>query len=312
MTYASSQERPTATRREFVIGALFCIPGAALFSSCSGRQSSAGDGGAAGTDKCTLYPRQTEGPFYIDGDRLRRDITEGKPGTPLTIVLEIVRASDCAPLSGVAVDIWQCDATGVYSGFPGQLGGLDTTGQTFLRGTQVADVGGRVRFETIYPGWYPGRTTHIHFKVRPSSTTEATSQMYLPEETTSAVYKAGAYAARGAKDTSNTADGVNRGVAPLATVTRTSAGYEAKLTWRSRCRVCDRALVVWSGSGLRQPSVSHGRSLHRARRVRRCSLSQGHEPSRKQLLELTSRNPIITLHFDVGAGRFNLVALGLE
>ena len=290
-----TSNKPT-TRRDFVIGALVGVPGAALLSSCGGEQKtdsgnpgsggnagstggsagSAGSGGAAGTDgasgaagtdgtsgaagtngtsgaagtggttggtagsggsagvpdsgTCTLYPAQTEGPFYLDLDLVRTDITEGKPGTPLTVVIEVLRASDCAALKDVAVDIWQCDAAGVYAGFPGQLGNLDTTGQRFLRGSQLTDADGKATFQTIYPGWYPGRTTHIHFKVHPTSTTEATSQLYFPEEINTAVYQTGVYAPRGQKDTTNAADGVNRtAVAPLAVVTESGGRYTATI-----------------------------------------------------------------------------------
>ncbi|MFO0572067.1 MAG: hypothetical protein U0263_40970 [Polyangiaceae bacterium] len=90
---------------------------------------------------------------------------------------------------------------------------------------------GRVEFHTIYPGWYPGRTTHIHFKVHTSSTTAATSQLYFPEDVTSDVYAEAPYAAHGPKDTSNALDGVNAGVVPpLLEVTKTATGYAGTLT----------------------------------------------------------------------------------
>jgi protocatechuate 3,4-dioxygenase beta subunit len=219
-----------------VIGALVGVPGAALLQSCGEDQTGEGTCGsgesAAGSDSgtCTLYPAQTEGPYYLDLDLIRSDITEGKPGTPLTVVIEVIRVSDCAALANVAVDLWQCDAAGVYAGFPGQLGGLDTTGQRFLRGTQLTGADGIATFETIYPGWYPGRTTHIHFKVHPSSTTEATSQMYFPDDVSREVYGTGVYAARGQKDTTNAADGANcSNVAPLAVMTESAAHYTATL-----------------------------------------------------------------------------------
>jgi protocatechuate 3,4-dioxygenase beta subunit len=178
-----------------------------------------------------LYPQQTEGPFFLDDDLVRSDVTDGKPGTPLVLIVIVQSAAGCTPIAEAAVDIWQCDAGGVYSGFPGQLGGLDTTGQTFLRGTQLTDADGRVQFHTIYPGWYPGRTTHIHFKVRPTPTTEATSQLYFPEAITSDVYTTTPYSARGQKDTSNAADGVNQGyVPPLLAITKTATGYDGTLT----------------------------------------------------------------------------------
>jgi protocatechuate 3,4-dioxygenase beta subunit len=226
------------TRRDFVIGALVGVPGAALLHACGDDQTAerscgSGSGGSAGVPDpgtCTLYPAQTEGPYYLDLDLFRTDITEGKSGTPLTVVIEVVRVSDCAALSDVAVDIWQCDAAGVYAGFPGQLGGVDTTGQRFLRGTQLTGADGKATFETIYPGWYPGRTTHIHFKVHTTSATEATSQMYFPEDVTARIYETGVYAARGQKDTSNAADGANcSNVAPLAAVTESGGRYTATL-----------------------------------------------------------------------------------
>jgi protocatechuate 3,4-dioxygenase beta subunit len=180
------------------------------------------------TPTCTVYPRQTEGPYYLDLGDLRHDITEGKPGTPMAVIVEL-QGRDCAPFANAVVDIWHCDAQGVYSGFPGQLGNQNTSGQKFLRGSQITDANGRARFQTIYPGWYPGRTTHIHFKVHLSSSLEATSQMYFPEAINSAVYATAPYSARGQKDTSNVADGVNRGTASLATVVRNGDVYEATL-----------------------------------------------------------------------------------
>lgn len=198
-----------------------------------GAGGSSGMGGAAGTpgmNSCTLYPEQTEGPFYIDLDSLRSDITEDKAGTALRVEV-MVQGRDCTPLKDLAVDLWHCDAEGVYSGFPRQLGGLDTTGETFLRGTQVTDADGVAAFETIYPGWYPGRTTHIHFKVHTSSAMEATSQMYFPEEVTSAIYATPPYDARGQKNTSNADDAIaSADPAPLAAVTGdSSSGYTATI-----------------------------------------------------------------------------------
>jgi len=143
----------------------------------------------------------------------------------------IIDAEECQPLAGIAVDIWQADAEGLYSGFPNQLGGLDTTGEVFMRGTQITDSEGRVSFSTLYPGWYPGRTTHIHFRVYPTETSEATSQLYFPEDVSAAVYRTGVYAERGPKDTSNERDlGSNGGLPPLLTMTEQDDGYLGELT----------------------------------------------------------------------------------
>jgi len=184
---------------------------------------------AATPGSCTLYPEQTEGPYYVDADLVRSDLREGKPGTPLTLDLQVLSANGCAPLANAAVDIWHCDAGGVYSGYQGQLGGLDTRGAVFLRGTQLTGPDGRVQFQTVYPGWYPGRTTHIHFKVHLTGNREATSQLYFSEALNREVYATTPYATHGQKDTSNTADAFARG-APLLAVTRTGQSYAAIMT----------------------------------------------------------------------------------
>jgi protocatechuate 3,4-dioxygenase beta subunit len=200
-------------------------------SGASGAAGNAGTGGETDSGRCALYPQQTPGPFYLDLDLVRSDITEGKPGTLLTLEIQVVGES-CAPIRDAIVDVWQCDAAGVYAGFAGQLGGLDTTGQTFLRGSQITDADGRAVFKTIYPGWYPGRTTHIHFKVHLSPTSEVTSQLYFPEDVTTGVYQSPPYAARGQKDTSNAADGTAQmgGFPPVLAVTQGASGLIAKLS----------------------------------------------------------------------------------
>jgi protocatechuate 3,4-dioxygenase beta subunit len=111
---------------------------------------------------CVLTPEQDEGPFYIDLARVRRDIVEDRPGVPLALALTVVDANTCEPIRDAAVDVWHCDALGVYSGEPSE----DSRGETYLRGIQLTDASGRAEFATIYPGQYPGRTTHIHLKVR--------------------------------------------------------------------------------------------------------------------------------------------------
>ena len=204
--------------------------GAGGSAGSGGAGGPAGTGGSGGANACTLYPQQAAGPFYLDLDQLRTDITESKAGAGLRVLIQ-VQDEACEPLKDLAVDLWHCDAVGVYSGFPGQLGGLDTTGETFLRGTQVTGADGTAQFESIYPGWYPGRTTHIHFKVHTSSTTEATSQLYFPEDVNAEVYATPPYDARGQKDTPNDLDGVVGGaLPPLAMVTGDAGqGYVATI-----------------------------------------------------------------------------------
>lgn len=132
---------------------------------------------------CILTPQAVEGPFYNDPRLVRSDITEGRPGVPLRVRLRVIEAGSCAPIEGARVDIWHCDAQGLYSGYPGQgdVNTVDTSGQTFLRGTQKTDAAGWARFETIYPGWYPGRATHIHMKVFLDARTLLTGQLYFPD-----------------------------------------------------------------------------------------------------------------------------------
>jgi protocatechuate 3,4-dioxygenase beta subunit len=136
-----------------------------------------------------------------------------KTGAPLHLTITVLDIN-CNPVANMLVDIWHCDKDGVYSGYPGQLGGLNTTGQDFLRGTQMTDAAGMVTFDTIYPGWYPGRTTHIHFLTRIDSMKYVTSQFAFTETHSSDVYTTDLYKERGQKDTTNESDGVFNNAAP--------------------------------------------------------------------------------------------------
>ncbi|WP_404829187.1 intradiol ring-cleavage dioxygenase [Streptomyces albicerus] len=131
---------------------------------------------SASSECMTLMSSVTEGPYYLDGALVRKDITEGKSGVPLTLRLTVVDATDgCTPVPGAAVEIWHCDAWGYYSGYttanPGGSApaesedGSTANDNTYLRGYQIANANGVVKFETIFPGWYTPRTCHIHLKV---------------------------------------------------------------------------------------------------------------------------------------------------
>jgi hypothetical protein len=113
------------------------------------------------TGACTLTAEQELGPFYVAYDRVREDIVGGAVGLPLELEITVISSLTCQPITNAAVDIWQCDAEGVYSSESSE----NTVGQTFLRGVQFTDKLGQVTFRTIYPGHYAGRTTHIHAKV---------------------------------------------------------------------------------------------------------------------------------------------------
>jgi len=141
-------------------------------------------------DVCFLTPQSIEGPFYLQPELVRAQIAEGRPGVPLRVDLRVIDGATCKPTEGARVDIWHADAQGVYSGYEGQgdKENLSTVGQKFLRGTQFADGKGAVSFETIYPGWYTGRATHIHFKVYLDNHTVLTGQMYFPDAINEFIY----------------------------------------------------------------------------------------------------------------------------
>jgi len=175
--------------------------------------SSAAAAGEGAVPGCTLTPSQAEGPFYLDDDLVRVDVTEGRPGAPLALVLTIVSADGCVPLPDAAVDLWQTDAEGVYSGFDQDNGtdAVDATGETFCRGTQITDASGVVTFQTIVPGWYEGRVPHLHLKVRPDDSREATTQLYFPAPLIDSAYTEDPYASRGSDPTSVADDAVLNG-----------------------------------------------------------------------------------------------------
>jgi protocatechuate 3,4-dioxygenase beta subunit len=176
------------TRRQILVGA------AASGSAVLGWRAADAQAGAAGSAKpngkiCILTPEAAEGPFYFDPKLVRAAIAEGRAGAPLALTLQVVEAGTCGPLDKVRVDIWHCDGLGVYSGYARQETG-SAEGETFLRGTQFTDGDGIVRFDTIYPGWYPGRTPHIHFKIILGDRDLVTGQLYFPDSVSAQVYAA--------------------------------------------------------------------------------------------------------------------------
>lgn len=151
---------------------------------------------------CVLMPELTEGPYYLDVDLVRKDITDGKPGAPLDLRVNIVDVGDsCAPIRDAAVDIWHADASGEYSGVQGVSG-------TFLRGIQLTDASGAAVFKTIYPGWYTGRAVHIHVKVHLGSNEVHTGQLFFDEDVTDAAYRTEPYSQRPHRDTLNASDSI--------------------------------------------------------------------------------------------------------
>ena len=184
---------------------------------------------------CVLTPQATAGPFYFDPDQVRRNIVEDRVGVPFQVSVRVMRVGEsCVPLGGAMVDLWHADAGGVYSGFPDQLGGLDTSARAFLRGLQLTDDEGVAQFDTIYPGWYPGRTVHIHFKVHYEGESYLTSQFYFPDEFTDRVFALPPYSERPNRPTRNSNDSVLRTDPAesnlLATVGELGEGYFGNIT----------------------------------------------------------------------------------
>ncbi len=189
---------------------------------------------------CFLTPQETQGPYYFDPNLLRQDVRQDtgtsaiKTGVPLALTFTVINSS-CTPVPNVLVDIWHCDKDGLYSGYAGQPGGISTIGQNFLRGTQLTDANGMCSFTTIYPGWYPGRVTHIHFKVRLSSTTYVTSQFAFPDNINTLVYNTSLYLGRGQNSLTNATDSVFQNSSPeheIITITTNSStgGYDGAFT----------------------------------------------------------------------------------
>ena len=186
-----------------------------------------------------LTPEMTEGPFYLDLDLVRNDITEDREGVSLALNLVVIDVNSGAPVEGAAVDIWHCDADGLYSGFvdasaSANSGASDLSDSgTFLRGTQITDASGAVTFATIYPGWYQGRTVHIHTKVRADGGDIHTGQLFFDDAFTDEVYAAAEpYASRNGDRLRNTEDNIFQGGGDLSTLAVTEApeGYTSTLT----------------------------------------------------------------------------------
>jgi len=177
-------------------------PSATSTSTTTNTTTTTDNGTVAGTG-CAVTPTETVGPYPSHGDYFRRNVTDGKPGLPLSLTIAVVNAaSSCAPVSGATVEIWQCDHEGVYSEY-GQ-----GTGQNFLRGAQTTDAQGQATFDTVYPGWYQGRATHVHVEVTIGGRSVKVTQIAFPEDITAAVYRTGVYAAKGQNSTTNGRDGV--------------------------------------------------------------------------------------------------------
>ena len=206
---------------------------------------------------CTMAQEGTQGPYWFDVDSIRSDIREDRPGTVLNLALRVQDVSGCssgataAPVANSVVEIWHCDAGGIYAGFEtgsrggagGAPGGSQGSGETsngsysvgdsegtttddgtYLRGAQVADVNGVVQFRTIYPGWYRGRTVHIHLKVHRDKKTVLTTQMYMDEGVNAEVLATSPYSDHTGRDVFNDGDNIYDDTG-LLTISRQGDSY---------------------------------------------------------------------------------------
>jgi protocatechuate 3,4-dioxygenase beta subunit len=195
------------------------------------------DGGEV---SCVLRPEQIEGPYFVDEQLNRSDIrsdpTDGtvKAGTLMRLGIRVGQAQGamCLPLAGAVVDLWQCDAVGIYSDALDINGAFNTQGKKFLRGLQMTDAGGSCEFVTIFPGWYPGRTVHLHLKIRarnPANNrmTTFTTQLYFTDAITDEIHAMAPYAARGRRTTPNARDGsfADMGSRLIVELARQGQGY---------------------------------------------------------------------------------------
>jgi protocatechuate 3,4-dioxygenase beta subunit len=250
------------SRREAV--RLLAVSGAAVLVGCdrgagaAGTDSAAAAGTAAASASsngaiaasiptCVVRPELTVGPYFVDKQLNRSDIriepSTGRAveGVPLALAFNVTEVANgkCSPLAGAMVDVWHCDAHGVYSAVNDRMSGTDSSSQKFLRGYQVTDAKGAAAFTTIYPGWYRGRTVHIHFKIRTPATAaladqrdrtyEFTSQLFFDEALSDRIFAQAPYAGKGRRDTMNANDGIFRdsnGQLMLA-VAPSGTGYRA-------------------------------------------------------------------------------------
>jgi protocatechuate 3,4-dioxygenase beta subunit len=159
-----------------------------------------------GVGVCELSPDSTAGPFPLEEQFDRYDITEGSPGHPLRIGVRVLDSS-CVPIQDARVELWHADATGDYSAFTDGGGGKDDgEGTTFLRGSQAVNGDGIAELHSIAPGWYRGRTVHIHVRVHTPDGVVYTGQLYFDPAWVDAVYANAPYAEFGSPDTSNESD----------------------------------------------------------------------------------------------------------
>ncbi|MFF8530946.1 intradiol ring-cleavage dioxygenase [Streptomyces sp. NPDC015532] len=228
--------------------AALAVAAAAPVAATSTPVADRADAAPAAAAVCTLTKEMTEGPYYLDGQLVRADVTEGKAGAPLKLVLTVVDDDTCVPISNALVEIWHCDALGEYSGFVGNNGHSEPDDGTFLRGGVLTNTSGVANITTVYPGWYRGRCVHIHVKVHTGVTLTSdgsftggqelhTGQLFCNETITTAIAKVSPYSTNKVTRTTLAQDsiyddgGASSGLLTLTALGSTaSSGYTGTLT----------------------------------------------------------------------------------
>jgi protocatechuate 3,4-dioxygenase beta subunit len=219
------------TRRETLAAAGVAAFGLTLGSGLADLPA-LGAGSALGAS-LLLTPEQEEGPYYVDLERVRRNIVAGQAGVPLTFAVHVLHATTGAPIEGAAVDVWHCSPLGIYSDEAVEK----TVGKTFLRGVQLTDAAGEASFLTLYPGHYAGRAVHIHVKVHVSGSVTAgtyaggrvchTGQVFFDDAISGEVFRLSPYAKNKVARVLNRSDRVyaqQGGSGSLASLSRRGAG----------------------------------------------------------------------------------------
>lgn len=198
-------------RKEFLKNGAILLSLGSVINACTKENAAMASTGAATDDAaaaCITTPSEVAGPYEIDliknSNIYRGDIREDRTGLPLGLRLQVNNVNaNCAPVKNARVDIWHCDKDGYYSGFvnDGYLGTIDNSGKTFLRGIQLTNKNGIVEFTTIYPGWYPGRITHIHLEFFITNVSVKTAQVAFPDKINRKVYQSPDYLGHGQNTT---------------------------------------------------------------------------------------------------------------
>ncbi len=202
--------RPISRRRSLAIlattGSGLLLARSGSFGGAALAATSEGDASVAAVSTCSLTAEQEEGPFYVAVGTVRSDIVGAQTGLPFRLEIRVVNSSTCRPLKDAAVDIWHCNAAGVYSDESSE----GTVGETWLRGVQFTDASGLAIFHSVFPGHYQGRTTHVHAKIHTAGAKNAngkltgghvahTGDLFPPDAVNGAVYKLSQYAADSAQ-----------------------------------------------------------------------------------------------------------------